>query len=132
MLIITPNFLDLILADAYEVCADFPDETHEYSLAACTDPEDVLMCLLILDQLKVGGITRVCSYDPEIISVEIRKFSDDFEACEFLRERSAIERRKDKHKHASVTIHYLYSNSKVLLTSILLLLNYFMLFEFLY
>lgn len=132
MLIVTPNFLNLILANADEIGTDFPDETHEDSFAACTDPENVLMRLLILAQLKISGITGVCLYDPQIIPVKVCKFSDDFEAGEFLRERAAIERRKDKHKHASVIVHNLYSDSEMLLISVLLFINYFMLFELLY
>lgn len=39
---------------------------------------------------------------------------------------------KDKHKYASIVIHDLYSNSKVLLVFILFTIDHFMLFQLFY
>ena len=124
------HFHHLVLADAYEISTDFPDEAHQDPFAACAHSEYILMSLFVLVQLEIGGIACVCLDDPQIISVEIRKLSDYLEAGDFFGERASIKGGEDEHKHTSIVIHDFHSDSEVLLASVLLIIHQFMLLQF--
>lgn len=83
MFIVSLNIPELILADAYEISTDLPNEAHEDSLAAYADSEDILMGLIILVELEVCRIVCVCLYDPQVVSVKVSKLSDDLETSNF-------------------------------------------------
>lgn len=84
------DFLELVLADTYEVSTDLPYEAQENPHATCADSEDILMRLIILVQFEVCRVVCVCLYDPQIISVKISKLSDDLATGDFFRERASM------------------------------------------